>query len=213
MPKRTKAHKEFLTAALQDPREAAGYLNAALEDSAEMFLVALRNVADAHRLASVAETIGVARETLYRMLSAKGNPTYNNLTGLLSALGVRLHIEPVYAAAEIESSEMVGPSIPDSVLHGLAAPPRNNWSDALEWKSLSSAAGFAVDQQVPIPKPVVSAGIDTLPPEIAKPSSIDGARRLPFERKVVCISDFAGKVRKEPKRFRHHGRQINTKRA
>ena len=49
MPKRTTDFREDLLADLGDPREAEHYLNAALGDSAEMFLVALRDVAAARQ--------------------------------------------------------------------------------------------------------------------------------------------------------------------
>lgn len=43
-----KAYQESLIKALEDPSEAAAYLNAALEEKDEkMFLVALKNVAEA----------------------------------------------------------------------------------------------------------------------------------------------------------------------
>jgi probable addiction module antidote protein len=99
MPKRARPYRESLLEDLQSPIEAADYLNAALEDSDEMFLVALRDVAEAKHMAKVAVQVGVARETLYRMLSKRGNPTYSNLTGLLDALGMRMRLEPLSKGA------------------------------------------------------------------------------------------------------------------
>lgn len=50
MPKRTRDYRESLLERLRDdPEEAAQYLNAAMEDSSEMLLVALRNVAEAQQ--------------------------------------------------------------------------------------------------------------------------------------------------------------------
>jgi probable addiction module antidote protein len=46
-------------------------------------------------MAKVADTAGVARESVYRMLSGEGNPTYANLTGILRAVGLKLAIEPI----------------------------------------------------------------------------------------------------------------------
>jgi probable addiction module antidote protein len=94
MPKRTTPFRDDLLADLADPCEAAMYLNAALEDSEEMFLVALRDVAEARQMAKVAETAGIARESIYRMLALKGNPTYSSLFGILRAVGLRLAIQP-----------------------------------------------------------------------------------------------------------------------
>jgi probable addiction module antidote protein len=93
MPKRTSSFREDLLADLADPTEAAMYLNAALDDSDEMFLVALRDVADARQMAKVAETAGIARESIYRMLTATGNPTYGTLVGILRAVGLRLAVQ------------------------------------------------------------------------------------------------------------------------
>jgi probable addiction module antidote protein len=97
MPKRTRPYRESLIEDLQDPAEAAEYLNAALEDSEEMLLVALRDVAEARQMARVAEDAGVAREALYRMLNKTGNPTFKSLMGILAALGVKISFSPVSA--------------------------------------------------------------------------------------------------------------------
>jgi probable addiction module antidote protein len=94
MPKRTRDFREQLLQDLQDPGEAARYLNAAAEESEEMFLVALRDVAEAHRMATVAADAGVAREALYRMLSEEGNPRLSNLLAILNAVGLRLEVVP-----------------------------------------------------------------------------------------------------------------------
>jgi len=93
MPKRTSAFREDLLGDLSDPHEAAQYLNAALEDSEDMFLVALRDVAEARQMAKVAESAGIARESIYRMLAPQGNPTYSSLVGIFRALGLKMTIE------------------------------------------------------------------------------------------------------------------------
>ena len=95
MPKRTLDYREELLKDLADPQEAAHYINAALEDSQEMFLVALRDVAEARQMSKVATEAGVSRESIYRMLSKTGNPTQGNLRGILKALGLRLAVEPI----------------------------------------------------------------------------------------------------------------------
>jgi len=93
MPKRTREYRPWLLKELSNPREAAGYLNAALGDSPEMFLVALRNVAEARQMARIAKGAGIARESLYRTLSKSGNPRLNTLNGILKALGLRIAVE------------------------------------------------------------------------------------------------------------------------
>jgi probable addiction module antidote protein len=94
MPKRTRPHEEFLAEYLQDPRDVALYLNAALEDSEEAFLEAIGDVAaTVATMAEVADRAGIARQAAYRMLSRTGNPTYGSLIAILKALGLRLAIE------------------------------------------------------------------------------------------------------------------------
>src|ERR1039458_5183645 len=74
MPKRTSSYKERLLEDLRDPEEAANYINSAIQDgTSEMLLLALRDVAEAHKMAKVAKGTGVAREAIYRILSHKGN--------------------------------------------------------------------------------------------------------------------------------------------
>jgi probable addiction module antidote protein len=94
--KRSQSYQESLIAALADPLEAAGYLNAALEDGdKELFLLALRNVAEARLggMSKLAEATGLNRESLYRMLSGKGNPELKSLDRLLHALGLKITVD------------------------------------------------------------------------------------------------------------------------
>jgi probable addiction module antidote protein len=79
---------------LANPEVAMHYVNAALEDSPEAFLKALRNVAQARQMTKVAKEAGVQRETLYRSLSESGNPTFDTLHSVLRVLGFRIQIVP-----------------------------------------------------------------------------------------------------------------------
>ena len=80
---------------LRDPREAAAYLNAAMEDEdPRIFLLALRHVTEALGMSQVARDSGLNRENLYRMLSSAGNPQLNSLYTLLRSIGLRLAIQP-----------------------------------------------------------------------------------------------------------------------
>jgi probable addiction module antidote protein len=85
---------------LKDVDESIAYLNAALEESDEDFLIALRDVAEAHGIASIASSAGVRRESVYRMLSGSGNPTFSNLTGILKAIGMSIAVKSDMAQAE-----------------------------------------------------------------------------------------------------------------
>jgi probable addiction module antidote protein len=62
------------------------------EGGREALLAALRHVAEAHGMAQLAERAGIQRESLYRALSPKGNPTLKTLVAVLDAAGLRLPI-------------------------------------------------------------------------------------------------------------------------
>ncbi len=89
----TKNYRESLLQALQDPQEAAEYLTAALEEGDwATFLLALRDVADARGMSTLAAQAQLNRENLYRILSEHGNPQLDSLTALLDALDMRLAV-------------------------------------------------------------------------------------------------------------------------
>lgn len=98
------SYKSDLFDRLRSPRYCAAYLSAALADSSEAFLVALRDVAEAQKgMAQLASAAKVNRENLYRMLSEDGNPRLSSLGAIMEALGLRLSVEltePNSAAAE-----------------------------------------------------------------------------------------------------------------
>jgi len=90
------SYQEDLIEALKDTKAAAAYLNAAIEDGdREVFLLALRNVAQAHGgMSALAKKTHLKRESLYRMLSKKGNPEIKSILNLLHAVGLKLTVEP-----------------------------------------------------------------------------------------------------------------------
>lgn len=80
----------------EHPEFAAEYLKAALEDTEEpeVLLVALRRVAEARGgVAKIAKAAGVERESLYRALSARGNPRWSTLVAVTKAMGLKLTVE------------------------------------------------------------------------------------------------------------------------
>jgi probable addiction module antidote protein len=90
----TKSYRDSLLESLQDPAEAAAYLDAALEDEdSRVFLLALRDVAEARGISRAAAEADLNRESLYRMLSEEGNPRLSSLEALLRAFGLRLATE------------------------------------------------------------------------------------------------------------------------
>ncbi|WP_287875970.1 addiction module antidote protein [Acidovorax sp.] len=80
-----------------DPDFANEYLATALDEADEpggqaALLAALRHVAEAQGMAAVAERAGIPRESLYRALGPKGNPTVKTLLAVLSAAGLHLAV-------------------------------------------------------------------------------------------------------------------------
>ena len=117
MPKRTQSYQAWRLSKLADPINAASYLNAAMQDSPEMFLKALRNAAQARQMAKVARKAGVTRESLYRATSEIGNPTLDTLGSVLKALGLKMEVHPT-----AESSFYSAPPTPAvRVIRGLSA--------------------------------------------------------------------------------------------
>ena len=79
---------------LRTPEEMAAYLDAWLEDApddAAGLAKALGNIARAKGMTQVAKDAGLSRESLYRALSADGNPSFSTVLKVARALGVKLH--------------------------------------------------------------------------------------------------------------------------
>jgi probable addiction module antidote protein len=80
-----------------DPDMALDYLRTAFDELDEeggesAFLMALRHVVEAQGgMAVVAERAKVSRESLYRALSPKGNPTLRTMTAVIRATGIHFH--------------------------------------------------------------------------------------------------------------------------
>jgi len=94
MKKVTEKYVNNLKEDLLDPIEAAEYLNAALEDgSQEVFLLALKDVANAKGISEIARETSLNRENLYRILSSHGNPKLKSLKSVLNSVGLKLTVE------------------------------------------------------------------------------------------------------------------------
>jgi probable addiction module antidote protein len=92
----TVPHEEAIILLLRkDRRFAVEYLKSALEDNDEprVLLIALRHIAQARGIAKVAKAAGIERESLYRALSARGNPRLSTLVAVTKAVGLRLTVE------------------------------------------------------------------------------------------------------------------------
>lgn len=94
--KTSVSHEETMILRLRnDPVFAAEYLKAALEDEDEprVLLITLRQLAQAQGIAKVAKAAGIERESLYRALSAQGNPRLSTLFAVMRAIGLKLTVE------------------------------------------------------------------------------------------------------------------------
>jgi probable addiction module antidote protein len=81
---------------LRTPQEMAAYLDAWLEeapDDAAGIAKALGNIARAKGMTQVAKDAGLSRESLYRALSAEGNPSFATVLKVAKALGMKLHAQ------------------------------------------------------------------------------------------------------------------------
>jgi len=78
---------------IDSPEAVAAYLEAALEDGdAQIIASTLGDIARSKGMAIIAERTGLAREALYKSLSADGNPRLTTLLGVLKAMGLRLSV-------------------------------------------------------------------------------------------------------------------------
>ena len=93
------SHDEAVIRELREnPAFAVEYLRAALEETDEpkVLLIALRRIAEARGgLAKVAKAAGVERESLYRALSAHGNPRLSTLVAVTRAVGLKITVEGI----------------------------------------------------------------------------------------------------------------------
>lgn len=92
----TQPHDDAMIDMLRrDPAFAAEYLRVAFEELDEeggeaAFLIALRHIVEARGgMSQIAERAQLSRESLYRALSANGNPTLKTLSAVIHAAGLR----------------------------------------------------------------------------------------------------------------------------
>lgn len=103
---RTKAEYKVKTAPwdvvdhLKTDEDCRLYIEACFEEAPDdvAFLTkAIGDVARAKGMMQIARETGLARETLYRSLSADGNPGFATITKVLHALGLQLSARPLSA--------------------------------------------------------------------------------------------------------------------
>lgn len=94
----SRSHEEATIESFRkDPSFAAEYLTAVLEDGdQEELMLALRRMSKAFGgMSKLAEKAELNVNTLYRTLSAKGNPELKSLRALLGAMGMQLSVRPL----------------------------------------------------------------------------------------------------------------------
>ena len=90
---RDASYDDSMVKAMKDPHEAAAYVDAVMQlDDPAALLAALRHVANAHGMAEVARRANVGGKTLFKALSAEGNPTISTVHQVLHAAGLRLSV-------------------------------------------------------------------------------------------------------------------------
>lgn len=76
---------------VETPEAAAAYLDEALATNDAAFIAdALGVLARAKGMTEVAEAAGLGRQSLYKALAAEGNPRFETVLKVVSALGLRL---------------------------------------------------------------------------------------------------------------------------
>lgn len=93
----TKLHDYDIAKHLRTPDEMAAYLEAAIEESdgdAAFIAMALGDIARAKGMSELSRETGLGRESLYKALSAEGNPQLSTVLKIAKALGLQLHVKP-----------------------------------------------------------------------------------------------------------------------
>ena len=83
---------------LKSDEDMAAYLEAALQEGDfALIAAALGDIARAKGMSQIARDAGLGRESLYKALSADGNPEFATIMKVVSALGLQLHASPAHA--------------------------------------------------------------------------------------------------------------------
>lgn len=83
---------------LETEEDIAAYLNAIVaEGDPALLQAALGDVAKARGMTSIAKEAGVSRESLYKSLSANGNPSFQTISKVSRSLGLQLNFTPAGA--------------------------------------------------------------------------------------------------------------------
>ena len=92
----------YIKEQLKDESEVTAFINTALEQyfedhNKELFLSTLKELIMVRGgITAVAKQSHINRQHVYRMLSSKGNPSFENIGSLLMACGLKLKVENDY---------------------------------------------------------------------------------------------------------------------
>lgn len=90
--KKTRTRPYDAAEYLKSDIDLQAYLDAVLEEGdPALFAAALGDIARARGMAQLARDTGLGRESLYKALSAEGNPELATVFKVMRALGLRLH--------------------------------------------------------------------------------------------------------------------------
>ena len=92
-----KLHNYDVAKHLRNPEEMAAYLEAAIEErdgDASFIAMALGDIARAKGMTELSRETGLGRESLYKALSAEGNPQLSTVLKVAKALGLQIHVKP-----------------------------------------------------------------------------------------------------------------------
>ena len=93
----TKVENYDVAKHLRNPEEMAAYLDACLAEcdgDASFVAKALGDLARAKGMTTLARETGLGRESLYKALSAEGNPQLETVLKVAKALGLELSVRP-----------------------------------------------------------------------------------------------------------------------
>jgi probable addiction module antidote protein len=91
--KKTQTRPWDITRYLDSDEAIAAYIEAALgEDDPALLAAALGDVARAKGMTQIARETGLGRESLYKALSAEGNPEFGTVQKVVRSLGLKFHV-------------------------------------------------------------------------------------------------------------------------
>jgi probable addiction module antidote protein len=99
--RRTLRISSFDSAEYLDSEDAViAYIKDAIDTNDASFIAyALGTVARARGMSQIARRAGISRESLYRALSKQGNPEFNTIIQVMSALGLTFSVKPCNPAS------------------------------------------------------------------------------------------------------------------